>query len=88
MHGLLSFESDKNAFVAIGTFVFSVPLAERSWSRLCNKKGHPDKVTEMQHPVSDRIMTMGIPLTKDRNATIASAYAPTMANPEDDKEKF
>ena len=27
MHGLLSFESDKNAFVAIGTFGFSVPLA-------------------------------------------------------------
>ena len=39
------------------------------------------KLTETPHPVSDRIMTMRIPLTKDRNATIVSAYAPTMANP-------
>ena len=35
------------------------------------------KLTEMSHPVSDRIMTMRIPLTKDRNATQVSAYAPT-----------
>ena len=33
------------------------------------------KLAEMPHPVSDRIMTMRIPLTKDRNATIVSAYA-------------
>ena len=32
------------------------------------------KLTEMPHPVSDRIMTMRIPLTKDRNATIVSFY--------------
>ena len=42
----------------------------------------------MPHPVSDRIMTMKIPLTKDRNATIVSAYAPTMTNPEENKETF
>ena len=36
------------------------------------------KLTEMPHPVSDRIMTMRIPLTKVRNSTIVSAYAPTM----------
>ena len=30
------------------------------------------KLTEMPHPVSDRIMTMRIPLTKDRNATIVN----------------
>ena len=41
------------------------------------------KLTEMPVPVSDRIMTMRIPLTKDRNATIVSAYDPTMASPED-----
>ena len=39
------------------------------------------KLTEMSHPVSDRIMTMRNPLTKDRNATIVIAYAPTMTNP-------
>ena len=37
----------------------------------------------MPHPVSDRIMTMRIPLTKDRNA-----YAPTMTNPEENNETF
>ena len=50
---------------------------------ICNKKGHRGK-----HPVSDRIMDYGlwiIPLTKDRNATMVSAYAPTMANPEENK---
>ena len=46
------------------------------------------KLTEMPHPVSDRIMTMRIPLTKDRNATIVSAYAPTMTNHEENKETF
>ena len=46
------------------------------------------KLTEMPHPMSDGIMTMRIPLTKDRNATIVSAYAPTMANPEEKKETF
>ena len=43
------------------------------------------KLTDMQHPVSDRIMTMRIPLRKDRHATLVSAYAPTMANPEENK---
>ena len=38
------------------------------------KRGIVAKLTEMPHPVSDRIMTMIIPLTKDRNATIVSAY--------------
>ena len=47
-----------------------------------------EKLTEMPHPVSDRIMTMRIPLTKERNATIVSAYAPTMTNPEENKETF
>ena len=46
------------------------------------------KLTEMPHPVSDRIMTMRIPLKKDRNATIISAYAPTMTNPEENKKTF
>ena len=36
------------------------------------------KLTEMPHPVSDRIMTMRILLRKDKNDT--------MANPEENKE--
>ena len=46
------------------------------------KKDLVAKLTKIQHPVSDRIMTMRILLTKYRNATIVSAYSPTMANPE------
>ena len=42
----------------------------------------------MPHPVSDRNMTTRISLTKDRNATIVSAYAPTMTNPEENKETY
>ena len=44
------------------------------------------KLTEIIHPVSDSIMTIRIPLTKDRYITIVSAYAPTMANPEENKD--
>ena len=53
-----------------------------------NKKGHRGKTDKKTHPVSDRIMTMTIPLTKDQNDTMVSAYAPTMANPEENKETF
>ena len=42
----------------------------------------------MPHPVSDRIMTMRIPLTKDRNATIVSTYVPAMAYTEENQEIF
>ena len=45
-------------------------------------------LTEIPHPVSDRIMTKRIPLTKDRNAAIVSAYALTMTNLEENKETF
>ena len=39
------------------------------------------KLTEMPRLVSDRIMTMRLPLSKDNFATIISVYAPTMTNP-------
>ena len=52
------------------------------------KRDFVAKLSEMPHPVSDGIMTMRIPLTKDRNATIVSVYAPTMANSEESKETF
>ena len=45
-------------------------------------------LTEMTHTVSDRIMTMRIPLTKDQDATIVSAYAPAMLNPKKNKDTF
>ena len=45
-------------------------------------------MTEMPWPVSDRIVTMRLPLGKDNFATIISVYAPTMTNPDENKEAF
>ena len=73
------------------TFYWSgQPNGERREARVgfAIKRNIVAKLTEMPHPVSDRIMTMRIPLTENRNATIVSAYAPTMANPEENKETF
>ncbi|KAK2160294.1 hypothetical protein NP493_1657g00054 [Ridgeia piscesae] len=42
----------------------------------------------MPRPVSDRIMTMRLPLSKDNFATIISVYAPIMTNPDENKEAF
>ena len=33
-------------------------------------------------------MTLRLPLSGKRHATIVSAYAPTMTNPDEDKDKF
>ena len=52
------------------------------------KKDIVTKLSEMPRPVSDRIMTMRLPLSKDNFATIISVYAPTMTNPDENKEAF
>ena len=52
------------------------------------KKDIVTKLTEMPRPVSDRIMTMRLHLSKDNFATIISVYAPTMTNPDENKEAF
>ena len=49
------------------------------------KKDIVTKLTEMPQPVSDKIMTMRLPLSKDNFATIISVYATTMTNPDDNK---
>ena len=49
------------------------------------KKDIVTKLTEMPRPVSDTIMTMRQPLSKDNFATIISVYATTMTNPDDNK---
>ena len=38
--------------------------------------------------VNDRLMTLRIPLSQEKFATLVSAYAPTMTNPEEIKDKF
>ena len=52
------------------------------------KKDIVTKLTEMPRPVSDRIMTMRLPLSKDNFATIISVYTPIMTNPDENKEAF
>ena len=52
------------------------------------KKDIVTKLTEMPRPVSDRIMMMRITLNKDSFATIISVYAPTVTNPDENKEAF
>ncbi|KAK2178132.1 hypothetical protein NP493_561g01052 [Ridgeia piscesae] len=46
------------------------------------------KLTEMPRPVSDRIVMTRLPLSMDNFATINSVYAPTMTNPDENKEAF
>ena len=52
------------------------------------KKDIVTKLTETPRPLSDRIMTMRLPLSKDNFATIISVYAPTMTNPDENKGAF
>ena len=62
------------------------PEGQRREAGVCFaiKKNIVTKLTEMPRPVSDRIMTM----SKDNFATIISVYAPTMTNPDENKEAF
>ena len=46
------------------------------------------KLTEMLRPLSDRIITMRLPLSKAKFATIISVYVPTTTNPDENKEAF
>jgi len=46
------------------------------------------KLSSLPKGVNDRLISLRIPLSKDRHAVLVSAYAPTMTNPEDIKEKF
>ena len=55
---------------------------------LAIKKDIVTKLTEMLRPVSDRIMTMRLPVSKDNFAIIISVYVPTMTNPDEHKEAF
>lgn len=45
-------------------------------------------LTKLPEGINDRLMTLQLPLAKNKSATIISAYAPTMTNPDDIKDKF
>ena len=46
------------------------------------------KLTAMPRPVSDRFIKMRLPLSKDDFSTIIIVYAPTITNPDENKEAF
>ena len=52
------------------------------------KKDIVTKLTEMPRPVGDIIMTMRLPMSKDNFTTTISVYAPTITNPDENKEAF
>ena len=46
------------------------------------------KLSGLPEGINDRLMTLRLPLSGKRHATIVSAYAPTMTNPDEVKDKF
>ena len=46
------------------------------------------KLSGLPKGLNDRLMTLRLPLSGKRHATIVSAYAPTMTNPDEVKDKF
>ncbi|KAJ8022068.1 Craniofacial development protein 2 [Holothuria leucospilota] len=46
------------------------------------------KLPKLPEGLNDRLMTLQLPLASKKNATIISAYAPTMTNPMDVKDRF
>ena len=46
------------------------------------------KLSGLPKGINDRLMTLRLPLSGKRHATIVSAYAPTMTNHDEVKDKF
>ena len=46
------------------------------------------KLSGFPKGTNDRLMTLRFPLSGNKHATIVSAYAPTMTNPDEVKDKF
>ena len=71
-------------------FWIGKPEVERrmAGAGLATRNDSVTKLTEITRPVSDIIMTRRRPLSKGNLATIISVYAPTMTNPDENKEAF
>ena len=46
------------------------------------------KLSGLPNGINDRLMTLKLPLTGSKHATIISAHAPAKTNPEQVKDKF
>ena len=46
------------------------------------------KLSGLPKGINDHLMTLRLPLSGKRHATIVSGYAPTMTNPDEVKDKF
>ena len=46
------------------------------------------KLPGLPNGINDRLMTLRLPLSGNKHATIVSAFAPTMTNPDEVKDKF
>lgn len=46
------------------------------------------KLVSLPQGINDRLMTLRLPISDAKHITIISAYAPTMTNPDENKEKF
>ena len=46
------------------------------------------KLAKLPEGINDRLMSLQLPLENKKSVTLISAYAPTMTNPEDIKDKF
>ena len=49
---------------------------------------HVGKLSGLPKGMNDHLMTLRLPLLDNKHATIISAYAPTMTNPDEVKDKF
>lgn len=47
-----------------------------------------NKLPETPTGISEHIMTLRVPFTRERFVTLISCYAPTLSSPEETKDKF
>ncbi|KAJ8032558.1 Craniofacial development protein 2 [Holothuria leucospilota] len=75
----------RTALVARELARYRVDIAALSETRLPDKV---QKLPKLSEGLNDRLMTLQLPLSSKKNATIISGYAPTMTNPMDVKDRF
>ena len=60
----------------------------KSEERRLRREAGVGKLTGLQNCINNRLMTLRFPLCANKHATIVSAYAATMTNPDEVKDKF